>query len=192
MLHGVLTEIKVLLCGVCGAGFVIGDELRAHTAQKDPDGDSHDGEPWGTMMIAVGDERVWERGNPLAEERITVNAIRMNDDDDMWIQTTDAKGDPAWNDLGRYVEAITPLPELDPAPSTTDASWWFIQYGFRRPGDGRLGWNYAEDLTRMHPCAWLIDYRRRAHDNGWNQVVYVAGAWDCTAEMAAKWNGLVG
>lgn len=41
-----MTTANFYRCGVCGARFDTEDEIRAHIAEKDDDGESHDGEPW--------------------------------------------------------------------------------------------------------------------------------------------------
>lgn len=41
-----MSDPKLYRCGVCGARFVSEDEIRAHIATPDTDGETHDGEPW--------------------------------------------------------------------------------------------------------------------------------------------------
>jgi hypothetical protein len=68
--------------------------------------------------------------------------------------------------------------------------WWYITQGWRTYGD--RGWLYTEVITSMHPVEWLIDWRRRARENGWRQESYIHFALEISEEQAQAWDGEVG
>ncbi len=93
-----------LLCGVCSYACENEGSLRAHTLDLDEDGDTHDGEPWGTMTLKVGGRYTWS--GEATSESIVITAIVWNDDDEVWIQSQGERG-VWWNELARFCEAVS-------------------------------------------------------------------------------------
>jgi hypothetical protein len=55
--------------------------------------------------IRVGDHFVWEPWIAHAREEITVTQVVRNTDQEVWIESANARGERHWNDEGRFREA---------------------------------------------------------------------------------------
>ena len=75
---------------------------------------------------AIGSRWVWERGKPGAEETITVTDVTWNGEE-WWVCTVadnrtrrppgyPVPGEPHWNDLSRFWEAVSPVPRSKRTP----------------------------------------------------------------------------
>ena len=101
-------EFQALLCGVCGYAFEDEGQLRQHQTELDEDGDLHDGEPWGSRWVRVGDVGVWEPSLTDAREKVRIVALNRNADGEGWVQSEDPQGGRHWSCLARWCEAVGP------------------------------------------------------------------------------------
>ena len=110
-----LDVVKVLRCGVCEAGFVTEAAIREHTAAYDDHGNTHDGEPWYTDYIVVGETYTWLRGKAYTwlrgkastHNHTTVKSIRQNADGDVWVGST-FRDIIVFNEADHFVESCFP------------------------------------------------------------------------------------
>jgi hypothetical protein len=56
-------------------------------------------------MPLVGSHWTWEPRNPKAFERVTVTAVNVNADSEVWVETVNERGVKTWNDIERFLEA---------------------------------------------------------------------------------------
>lgn len=63
---------------------------------------------------AVGSRWIWERGNPRAQVTIKVTGLNWNGEE-WWVEASvvhpPLPGGPYWNDLDRFWEAVSPVPD---------------------------------------------------------------------------------
>lgn len=55
----------------------------------------------------IGKKYLWEPNSPSALEEVEVLEVNMNDECEIWICAANEKGQRCWNELTRFLEAIS-------------------------------------------------------------------------------------
>lgn len=114
-------HLDVFVCGVCGQGFLLEEELRYHIGQPDPslDGDSHDSDAWSKRTVRAGDKFTWEPYDPRQISAVEVIAIDRNPPM-VWVNDS-RRWTGAHGELGmlnfQFVAGVFPRrPHFEPRP----------------------------------------------------------------------------